>query len=744
MNSYVSQTAEQHLSALAEQVKRLRSNGIPSDGVLELLDEIERAADLVTRDEEVARPEHPFPDSEQLYRAIGEVVPDFLWSCTAKGVPVFANRRWHDYTGISFDPADGISMDVIPMDVLHHPLDYPRLVATWTKSRTDRTPYECEFRLRRRDGVYRWFHVRCIPIFDPTGEVTHWIGTTTDVHESKLVQESLESSEDRFRTTFEQVAVGIVHFSPTGEWIRVNQRFCDMVGYERDELLRTRFQNITHPDDFDIDMPQLREMLFGRLRHYTVEKRYIHKSGDLVWVNIWVSMVVDVVGAPDYLIGVIEDITAHKTAEVALVKRISMSAIVAEVGAALTQDIPLQSSLQCCTDAILNHLDAALVRIWMVDSEELRPHLYSSAGSDRSASGSRSPIRSSHRHINHVVATRVQYFTNAAREDPLIEDQDWVQREAIESFVGTPLVVGDTLLGVLCLFARRKLNNVAVEALGSVADIIGVGIQRRQAESALKALNSELEQRVADRTSELDAAVKELDSFSYTVSHDLRAPLRGINGFTRALLTDYLSDLPDQAQHYLQRVNANAQKMSDLIDDLLAFSHLGRKTLKRGPVAIDDVIRPLIAEMLLEHSGRNVRVDIQDLPVCDCDATLIRQVFANLLSNAFKYTGRAAEPKIEVGCQRNNGELVIYVKDNGVGFDMQYAHKLFGVFQRLHRAEDFAGTGVGLAIVQRLVLRHGGRVWAYSEVGNGATFYVALRVRGASTDDVLCDRDPHS
>jgi len=293
MNSYVSQTAEQHLSALAEQVKRLRSNGIPSDGVLELLDEIERAADLVTRDEEVARPEHPFPDSEQLYRAIGEVVPDFLWSCTAKGVPVFANRRWHDYTGISFDPADGISMDVIPMDVLHHPLDYPRLVATWTKSRTDRTPYECEFRLRRRDGVYRWFHVRCIPIFDPTGEVTHWIGTTTDVHESKLVQESLESSEDRFRTTFEQVAVGIVHFSPTGEWIRVNQRFCDMVGYERDELLRTRFQNITHPDDFDIDMPQLREMLFGRLRHYTVEKRYIHKSGDLVWVNIWVSMVVD-------------------------------------------------------------------------------------------------------------------------------------------------------------------------------------------------------------------------------------------------------------------------------------------------------------------------------------------------------------------------------------------------------------------------------------------------------------------
>jgi len=305
-------------------------------------------------------------------------------------------------------------------------------------------------------------------------------------------------------------------------------------------------------------------------------------------------------------------------------------------------------------------------------------------------------------------------------------------------------VVGDTLLGVLCLFARRKLNNVAVEALGSVADIIGVGIQRRQAESALKALNSELEQRVADRTSELDAAVKELDSFSYTVSHDLRAPLRGINGFTRALLTDYLSDLPDQAQHYLQRVNANAQKMSDLIDDLLAFSHLGRKTLKRGPVAIDDVIRPLIAEMLLEHSGRNVRVDIQDLPVCDCDATLIRQVFANLLSNAFKYTGRAAEPKIEVGCQRNNGELVIYVKDNGVGFDMQYAHKLFGVFQRLHRAEDFAGTGVGLAIVQRLVLRHGGRVWAYSEVGNGATFYVALRVRGASTDDVLCDRDPHS
>ncbi|MBO9205150.1 MULTISPECIES: ATP-binding protein [Niastella] len=245
--------------------------------------------------------------------------------------------------------------------------------------------------------------------------------------------------------------------------------------------------------------------------------------------------------------------------------------------------------------------------------------------------------------------------------------------------------------------------------------------RQKKADFEIKQLNINLERNVA----QLQLINKELESFSYSVSHDLRAPLRSINGYAQMIQDDHAQSLNEEANRMFNVIRKNATKMGTLIDDLLSFSRMGRKEITRVPIDFNKLVEPIVAE-LKQTAPENIIFTIHPLPGTQGDPSLLSQVFVNLISNAIKYSAKKEIPHIEIGAEIRDEELVYYVKDNGAGFDMQYAHKLFGVFQRLHGSDEFEGTGVGLAIVQRIIVKHGGKVWAEGKSGEGATFYFSL------------------
>lgn len=289
----------------------------------------------------------------------------------------------------------------------------------------------------------------------------------------------------------------------------------------------------------------------------------------------------------------------------------------------------------------------------------------------------------------------------------------------------TFVVCGAGLVGIV--FGQQLLGVVYAGMGAAIALLTRKIADRKRAQEQLGRLNEELEQRVSTRTAELNAANKELEAFSYSVAHDLRAPLRHLSGFVDLLQKHASGRLDEKSQHYLSIIFQSAQKMGLLIDDLLDFSRAGRTDLQKKVVGLDQLVREALHDLRDETEGRNIVWEIDKLPEVYADRSMMRLVMVNLISNALKFSRKREQARIQIGStQSENNKFVIFVRDNGIGFDMKYVNKLFGVFQRLHRSDEFEGTGIGLANVQRIIHRHGGRIWAEGLVEGGATFFFSL------------------
>lgn len=467
---------------------------------------------------------------------------------------------------------------------------------------------------------------------------------------------------------------------PRGKITYVNDKFCAISGYSRDELLGQDHRIVNsayHPKEF---IRQLWGTIAqGKVWHGEIKNKA--KNGGYYWVDTTIVPFLNAEGKPRQYVAIRTDITERKMAREAQER--------------------LAAIVNSSDDAIIGKTLEGVITDWNPGAEKL---------------------------LGYTAAEAI------GRPITLIFPPERMAEEAgiLRQISGGGSVKHYQTVRV-CKDGRRVNVSVTVSPiLNQQGQVIGASkilrdiTEQKRAEEEISRLNAELEARVARRTAELEAANKELEAFSYSVSHDLRAPLRAINGFAGIVLEDFSSQLPEEGRQYLERVRKGGQRMGELIDDLLAFARLSRQTLEHQSVETNRLVREALEELNPRTQGRAIELRVGELPGCRGDRSLLKQVWVNLLSNALKYSRVRSPAVVEVGAERAGNETVYFVRDNGVGFDMQYATKLFGVFQRLHRAEDFEGTGVGLAIVQRVIHRHGGRVWAHSQPDHGATFYFTI------------------
>jgi two-component system, sensor histidine kinase and response regulator len=306
-----------------------------------------------------------------------------------------------------------------------------------------------------------------------------------------------------------------------------------------------------------------------------------------------------------------------------------------------------------------------------------------------------------------VLRTKVAVFVEAFKKTEQLKRQTERLRQAHEQLEHR---------------VRERTAQLAIANQSLQAEVA----ERQRIEEKIRKINGELEQRVLDRTAELAMANEELEAFSYSVAHDLQAPLRNIESYAQMLEEDFLEGIPPTAQQYLSRIRVRSRHLAQLVSDLLNLSRLGKKGLNREETSLAKMVDETVAAVSADIGERRIEWQIGELGSLSCDPNLLKQVFANLLSNAVKFTQPREAARIEIGRIESNGESILFVRDNGVGFDMRYADKLFGVFQRLHPAGTFDGTGVGLATAARIVRKHGGRIWAEAEEEKGAAFFFTV------------------
>ena len=462
----------------------------------------------------------------------------------------------------------------------------------------------------------------------------------------------------------------------------VNDRFSAINQYSKEEAIGQNYRIVNsgyHPKEFFQKMYDTIGQ--GRVWHGEIRNRA--KDGSIFWVDATIVPLLDSEGKPRQYITIRTNITERKRLEEI---REWLAAVV-----------------DSSDDAIISKTLDGTISAWNSGAEKVFG--YSSA----EAVG---------RSLNMLLPPE-----RANEESDILARI--VRGESVEHFETVRLRKDGKRIDVSATISPIKDSSGAIVGASKIARDI---TERERAEEVIRQLNDELEQRVAERTAQLEAANQELEAFSYSVSHDLRAPLRHISGFSQLLVEEFGATLAPGARHYLDRIQAGTQNMGVLVDELLHLARVGRHAVNRRRTKLNEVVEAVIAMLQPESGGRQVEWAISDLPEAECDPVLVRQIFQNLLSNALKFTRPRTHAVIEVSCQEHDGQPVFIVRDNGVGFSMKYVDKLFGVFQRLHRAEDFEGTGIGLATVQRIVHKHGGRVWAEGELDQGAAFYFTLRM----------------
>ena len=535
---------------------------------------------------------------------------------------------------------------------------------------------------------------------------------------------SLKQVEE-LRAALDEHAI-VAMTDPHGRITFVNEKFCTISKYSREELLGNDHRIINsgyHSKGFIRNL--WKTISSGKVWHGEIRNRA--KDGSFYWVDTTIVPFFDDKGEPRQYIAIRADITERKTAEEDLQK----------LNAELEQRVEERTEELQQRQAELQSLFESLPGLYLILTPALKivtasdAYLEATMTSrknivgrglfevfpDNPAEPGANAVANLRASLDHVLKHGEPHTMSIQKYD--IRRPDGVFEERFWSPINSPV------------FGADRTVKYIVHRVEDVTDFVRQKMEKDGSVSFAHSENMEFEifqssKKVREMNRKLEEANKELESFSYSVSHDLRAPLRAVDGFSQAVIEDYGGQLPAEGQRYLRTIRESAQQMGLLIDDLLTFSRLSRAPMRRDEIDTSTLVKNALAALKSQQEGRTVNLRIGLLPVCRGDTALLKQVWINLLSNALKYTRRRDVANIEVGCRIEENRDIFFVRDNGTGFDMRYAHKLFGVFQRLHRAEEFEGTGVGLALVQRIVHRHGGSIWVEAAPDQGATFYFTI------------------
>lgn len=636
----------------------------------------------------------------------------------------------------------------------------------------------------RGDGTQGMMYVSAAPVRNREGQIIAGVTLFQDITEHKQMEAALRDREEQFRATVEQAAVGVAHVAPDGRWLLVNQKLCDLVEYSRSELLERTFQDITHPDDLAADLALVHQLLRGEISSYSIEKRYISASGLPIWIDLSVSIVREETGEPKYFISVIQDINHRKQLEVALRQSIQRLENLYELDRAILAAQSPQHTTQRALERLSQLLPCSRLSVVVFDLEHQQATILATY-SDRDTQ------------IQAGTSICLQPFTKAIAQlrqgeiyqgleietlplsEPLVQA---FQAEELSCFVGFPLIAKGELIGALNLWGI-SITSLSAEQMAiaqEVATQLAIALQQYRLQQQLLNYTSELEQHVAERTAKLQDINAELESFSYTVSHDLRAPLRAMQGFANALQEDCAQQLGELGQNYSQRIVAAAQRMDKMIQDLLAYSRISRAELHLQPVSLEWVIAEVLAQLNSEIEDTQAQITVgakglSPLPkVLGHRSTLI-QIVGNLLSNALKFVPNPVQPQVQIWVEEverrgeDRGESVtsaqqilapydrtqenlllpqkdsisstkwirLWVEDNGIGIKSEYQERIFKVFERLHGQETYPGSGIGLAIVRKGMERMGGYSGVESSMGQGSRFWLEVLKASSEAGDSM-------
>jgi PAS domain S-box-containing protein len=668
-------------------------------------------------------------ESEERFQVMANGIQQLACMAEADGSIFWYNQRWYDYTGTTLEETRGWTWEKI-ID----PAFLPKVLDRWKEAIATGTPFDMEFPMRGADGSFHMFLNRVMPVRNSEGRVVRWLGTNTDISDRKKAEEQLaesavelarqakdlalsrdylEAQTSMFKLVLESMGEGLIAADQHGHFLLWNDAANALMGRGATDLPTEEWT--PHYEVFLADgitpcppdrLPLVRALYGEAVKVELMVQPPEPEPGK--FIEVTARPLKDARGNLRGGVAVLHDITERKRNEADLTQQ--AEELRHSRQALETQAVMLQTVLDSMVEGLVATDKQGKFILWNPAARKIMglgptdlPSAEWSANLRLFLPDTVTPILPGETPLERTLRGEAGTTEIFLRYGGLSQGI-WLDA------TGSPLIDKDGMM------------RGAVVAFRDIT-------RRKTDELEIRKLNEDLEEKIAKRTEQLEATNHELEAFSYSVSHDLRTPLRHIAGFARILVNDFGPVMAVEAREHLQRIEDAVRRMGLLIDGLLKMAVLRRQSLRPGRSELNPIVDDVISMLQPECDGRDVEWRIAKLPALDCDPILMAQVFQNLLGNALKYSRGRDKAVIEVGSiQRPSEPAIIFVRDNGAGFNMKYAERLFGVFQRFHTDSEFEGTGVGLATVHRIVQKHGGTIWAESEVDHGATFYFALQM----------------